>query len=119
VLSKAGLNRGADADTMMLMAAATWVAGGALYARLREGRFRLTRKKALYALVSGLLVYLIVSFLIAAIARGEASVVIPIANLSFVAALLLSVALGMEPLNGRKVFAVGCAVASVGLLSLP
>src|ERR1035437_1391734 len=79
VLSKAGLNRGADADTMLLIAASSWVIGGALYARLREGRFRLTGKKAAYALLCGLLVFLIVNFLIAAVARGEASVVIPIA----------------------------------------
>jgi uncharacterized membrane protein len=71
-----------------------------------------------YACVSGLLVFLIVNFLIAAIARGEASVVIPIANLSFVAAMLISVALGMEHLSGRKITAIGCAMAAIGLLSL-
>ena len=118
VLSKAGLNRGADADTMLLIAASSWVIGGALYARLREGRFRLTGKKAAYALLCGLLVFLIVNFLIAAVARGEASVVIPIANLSFVATLLFSIVLGMERLSVKKMVAVGCAIVSIGLLSL-
>lgn len=119
VISKAGLNHGADADSMLLMAALSWVLGGALYARLREHRFQITGKKAVYALGSGVLVYLIVNFLIAAVARGQASVVIPIANLSFVAALLISVLLGMERLTARKLIAVGCAIASIGLLSLP
>jgi drug/metabolite transporter (DMT)-like permease len=118
VLSKAGLNRGADADTMLLMAASSWVVGGALYALLREGRFHVTGKKVAYACVSGLLVFLIVNFLLAAVARGEASVVIPIANLSFVAAMLISVALGMERLSGSKITAIGCAMAAIGLLSL-
>lgn len=119
VLSKAGLNNGADADTMLLLAAGSWVIGGALYARLREGRFRMTGKKAAYALISGMLVYLIVNFLIAAVALGEASVVIPIANMSFIAALLISVVLGMERLSVKKSLAVGCAIVSIWLLSLP
>ncbi|MCU7856203.1 MAG: DMT family transporter [Candidatus Thiodiazotropha sp. (ex Lucinoma borealis)] len=119
VISKVGLNQGADTDSMLLIAALCWVIGGALYALLREGRFRLTRKKTAYALVSGLLVYLIVNFLLAAIARGEASVVIPIANLSFIAALLISVVLGMERLSVKKLTAVLCAIGSIWLLALP
>jgi drug/metabolite transporter (DMT)-like permease len=117
VISKAGLNHGADADTLLLIAALCWIAGGAAYARLREGRFRFSRKKVAYALFSGLLVTLIVNFLIAAVALGEASVVIPIANLSFVAALLLSVAVGWERLSMRKVGAIGAAVLSIWLLA--
>ena len=118
VLSKAGLIRGADAETMLLLAAGAWILGGAFYALIREGRFRVTGKKAAYALLSGLLVFLIVNFLIAAVARGEASVVIPIANLSFVAAMLISMALGMERLSVRKVVAIVCAVVAIALLSL-
>ena len=71
VVSKAGLNQGADADTMLLIAACCWIVGGFLYARLREGRFRITPKKAVYSLISGVLVYLIVYFLIAAMMRGQ------------------------------------------------
>ena len=118
VVSKAGLNHGADADTMLLLAAGSWVMGGALYALVREGRLRNTRTKTAYALLSGMLVYLIVNFLIAAVARGEASVVIPIANLSFIAAMLISVMLGMEQLSARKITAVGCATAAIVLLSM-
>ena len=104
---------------MTLAAAAGWVAGGALYARLREGRFRLTRAKVTYSLACGLLVTLIVNFLVAAVARGEASVVIPVANLSFVAAMLLAAALGMERLTRRKALAAVLAIMSVFLLSRP
>lgn len=117
VITKAALNQGADADTLLLIAALCWVAGGAAYAWLREGRFRLSRDKIAYALVSGLLVTLIVNFLMAAVSLGEASVVIPIANLSFVAALLLSVAIGWERLSIRKASAIGCAVLSIWLLA--
>lgn len=117
VITKGALNQGADGDMLLLIAALCWVVGGAAYALLREGRFRLSGKKLAYGAVAGLLVTLIVNFLVAAVALGEASVVIPIANLSFVAALLLSVALGWERFTLRKLSALVCAVASVWLLS--
>lgn len=75
-------------------------------------------KKALYSLVSGILVFLIVNFLLLAIEHGQASIAIPIANMSFVVALLLSVGMGMERLSGRKVAAVALSVCSLLLLSL-
>jgi drug/metabolite transporter (DMT)-like permease len=118
VVTKAGLSQGADSDLLLLIAALCWVLGGAAYARLREGRFRLNSKKLVYGALSGVLVTLIVNFLVAAVALGEASVVIPIANLSFVAALLLSVAVGWERLTPRKLGAVACAIVSIVLLSL-
>ncbi len=117
VLTKAGLNLGGDADRMILIAALCWIVGGAAYAGLRERSFHLSGKQLAYGALSGLLVTLIVNFLVAAVALGEASVVIPIANLSFVAALLLSVAVGWERLTPRKLSAVGCAVVSIWLLS--
>lgn len=117
VITKAGLNEGGDAEGMLLIAALCWVVGGAFYARLREGRFLLTRSKISYALLSGVLVTLIVNFLMAAVALGEASVVIPIANLSFMAALLFSLVLGWEGLTSRKLVAIGCALLSIALLA--
>ncbi len=117
VIAKAGLLQNADPNTMLLLFSASWIVGGACYAKLREKRLRLTRKKALYSLLSGILVFLIVNFLMLAIEHGEASIVIPVANLSFVIALLLSIALRMEPLTVNKLAAVGCAVVSIILLS--
>jgi uncharacterized membrane protein len=117
VITKAGLNQGGNVETMLFIAAICWVFGGAIYARLREGRFALAGKQIVYALISGLLVTLIVNFLTQAVSLGAASVVIPIANLSFVAALLFSVALGWERLTLRKLTAIGCAILSIGLLA--
>ncbi len=117
VIAKAGLLQNADPNTMLLLFSASWIVGGACYAKLRENRFRLTRKKVLYSLLSGILVFLIVNFLMLAIEHGEASIVIPVANLSFVIALLLSIALKMESLTVNKLAAVGCAVVSIILLS--
>ncbi len=48
---------------------------------------------------------------------GEAGTVIPIANMSFVVAMVLSAALGMEALTFRKVCADLIACLAIFLLS--
>jgi uncharacterized membrane protein len=117
VISKAGLLNGADLQPMLILGALSWIAGGAGYAILREKRLRVTRKKAVYSVLSGLLVFLIVNFLLLAIEHGQASTVIPVANMSFILALVLSVALGMERFTPRKFAAVAAAACSILLLS--
>ncbi|MBW6512037.1 MAG: DMT family transporter [Desulfuromonadaceae bacterium] len=118
VVSKAGLNQGASLQTLLVLSALCWVIGGFVYALVREKRFRMTGKKAAYASLSGVLVFLIVNFLLLAIEKGQASVVIPIANMSFAVALLLAVGLGMERLTLHKIAAVSMAVGSILMLSL-
>ncbi|PLY01956.1 MAG: EamA/RhaT family transporter [Desulfuromonas sp.] len=118
VTSKAGLLAGADIQPMLMIAAFCWMIGGSGYALLREKRLRLTRTKAIYSLVSGILVFLIVNFLLLAIEHGEASTVIPIANMSFVLALVLSIFLGMERFTMRKLGAILTAACSIILLSM-
>lgn len=117
VTTRAGILQHADPQTMLLVIAPSWILGGLAYAWLRERRVRLTTKKAVYSAISGVLVFLIAGFLMLAVAYGEATTVIPIANLSFVIALAIAVAWGMEHLTGKKVLAVACAAASIVLLS--
>jgi drug/metabolite transporter (DMT)-like permease len=107
----------ASRPTLLLLVSASWILGGALYAALRERRLQLTREKAIYSAVSGTLVFVIVSTLLLAVERGEASVVIPIANMSFVVALAASLLTGMERLTPRKGLAVGFAAGAIVLLA--
>ena len=113
VASKVALEQGAAAEGLLVIAAISWIVGGFAYAAFRERRVRITGKKAAYAVVSGTLAFAVVNALIEALKNGEASVVVPIANLSFAVAMLLSVFLGMEQLSGRKYIAIGCAALSV------
>ena len=117
ISSKAGFLDGADRNSMLIIISASWVVGGAIYAILREKRFRITWEKARFILISSVLIVGIVNFLMLAIEHGEASTVIPIANMSFVIALLLSVALKMEKMNMMKLGAITCAIGSILLLS--
>lgn len=118
VITRGGILQQADPQVMLLLCALCWVVGGALYARLREGRFRLTAKKINYALVSGVLVFLVVDFLMLAVKYGEASIVIPIANMSFVMAMLVSVALRYEPFSIRKGAAMVVACLAIAVLAV-
>lgn len=115
--SKVALQQGAAAEGLLVIAAISWIVGGFAYAAFREKRVRITGKKAAYAVVSGTLAFAVVNALIEALKNGEASVVVPIANLSFVVAMLLSVFLGMEQFSGRKYVAIGCAAVSVFLMA--
>ena len=52
-----------------------------------------------------------------AVQHGDASTVIPIANMSFVIALLVPVALKMEILTAKKIGAMAFAITSILLLA--
>lgn len=117
VTSKAGLLRNAEPQTMLLIISSCWILGGIGYALLREKHFRMTGKEIIYSISSGIFVFLIVTFLMLAIKYGQASIVIPIANTSFIVALLLSILLKWENLTCKKFFAIVLAVVSIVLLS--
>lgn len=106
-----------EPEPLLLLVSASWIVGGAAYALAKDGRLRVTREKAGYAAVSGTLVFLIVYSLLRAVEHGQASVVIPIANMSFLVALAVSLATRMEPLTARKALAALVAVAAIVLLS--
>ncbi|MBU2964046.1 DMT family transporter [Amphritea sp. 2_MG-2023] len=117
VISKAGISEGAQPATMMLISSICWIIGGFLYALIREKRVRISLDKLRYSALSGVLIFMIVNFLIAALERGEASVLVPIANMSFIVAMAVSVMMKMEHLTKRKLAAVGCAAFSIFLLA--
>ena len=117
VVTKAGLSAGSDIDLMLLISALCWVVSGLIYARFVERRYAITRQKIGYSILSGCLVYGIVRSLLSALELGDASVVITIANLSFLVALLVAVMLKMERLSGRKLLAMGFAVGAIVLLT--
>ena len=117
VVTKAGLSQGADADALMLISAICWIVSGLLYAVLIEHRYSITRAKLAYSLVSGIFVYGIVRTLVAALSLGEASVVITIANMSFLMSLLVALVLKMEVLSPKKIIAMLFAISAITLLS--
>jgi drug/metabolite transporter (DMT)-like permease len=117
IVTKAGVDAGGDPDTMMLLAAFGWCIGGLAYARLREHRVVITRDKLAFIAVAGGLVFAIVWLLTTALTLGDASVVVPLANMGFVAAFVFSVIIKLERINARKLVAVALAVVAIALLT--
>lgn len=117
VLSREAALSGVDLQAMLLVNAPVWILVGALYAWRRGERIHVNAATLKYAAASGALICGVANFLMLAVARGEASIVVPIANMSFLVALLISAALGMERLTGRKMVAVGLAVAAIVVLA--
>ncbi|MDG2064466.1 MAG: DMT family transporter [SAR324 cluster bacterium] len=113
VSTKAGFLEGADRNSMLLIISSNWILGGAVYALWRERRFRITWEKTRFICLSSFLVVGVTNFLMLALQHGEASTVIPIANMSFVIALLLSVALKMETFTTSKIWAMVLAAGSI------
>lgn len=117
VISKAGLMAGADVSGLLLSAAVCWIIGGFVYALWRERPAKLTGAIAGYSLVAGFLVFGTVNTLILGLERGDATLVIPIANLGFIIALTIAVVWKMERLTWPKAVAMGFAANAILLLS--
>ena len=113
VSTKAGFLEGADRNSMLLIISSCWIVGGAVYALWRERRFRITWEKTRFICLSSFLVVGVTNFLMLALQFGDASIVIPIANMSFVIALLLSVTLKMETFTTAKMWAMAFAIVSI------
>lgn len=113
VMAKAAVRLEADPRVILVIAPLAWIVLGAAWARWREGRLRVTRTKVRFALLSGTLIAFVAGGLMFAVEHGDATLVVPIANLSFAVSLLLSAALGMEPLGGRKLLALLCAALAL------
>ncbi|MBT6274889.1 MAG: hypothetical protein HOI95_12220 [Chromatiales bacterium] len=117
VTSKAGLAEGVDANLLMFVSAGCWIVGGLAYAALRERTLSMSVDTLRIGLLAGAVVYGIVNSLMAGLEAGEASVVVPISNLGFVTAIALSVGLGWEAMNLRKVSALVLAALAIALLA--
>ncbi len=117
VVAKLAINQGASIQGMIPFIALCWVFGGLIYASLKEKRIRLTGKKLVYMTISGTLIFLTVATLMQAISLGEVSTLIPIANCSFIIALILSAILKLERVTLHKIVAVLIAACSIIMLS--
>ena len=117
IIVKLGIVAGAHSETALLIYAISWVPAGLIYAIWREDNIQLTAPTIAYGTISGTLLCMTANFIIAAIARGDVSTVVPIANQSFVVAVLLSTAMGMEVFTRRKAEALVLAGFAIYLLA--
>ena len=116
---KYGFTHGADKNMVPFINSLFWIFGGISYAILRERPLiKWSRKLAGYGAMSGLLVAGIVFFMAGSLYYGKAAVVLPIAQMSFIATFILGVIFLKEKFSGYHIPALLCGIAAVILLSL-
>lgn len=117
---KYGIMHGADAQGISIGTSFFWIFGGLIYCLLRKEPIKASfeRKMLLTGGISGLFVAGIVFFMAQALKFGNASVVLTIAQMSFLGTLVLSVIFLKEKLTFRKITGMVCGIAAILLLSL-
>jgi drug/metabolite transporter (DMT)-like permease len=115
---KVGAMHGVDYNSFLLINALFWFFGGPVYSSITEKNLGVNRSVILYGIASGLLVVGIASFLLLSVKYGEAIVAVPIAQLSFVVTMVLSVVLLKEQITVYKILGIICAVGAIVSLAL-
>ena len=118
-----GFQHGASEKYVVVVNSLFWIFGGVIYAFLRERSLMPYRKedwKNLFMLggLSGCLVTGIVITMALSLKLGRASVVLPIAQMSFLVTGALGIWLLREKLTRGKAGAFICGVAAILLLSI-
>ena len=103
---------------MLTVSGLCWVVGGLAFSLIRAEPARPGPRTCRFAVLSGLLICGIVYFLLAATRFGEASIIVPITQLSFVLTSVLGVLYHREDFGVRKVAALAAAVSCVVALSM-
>lgn len=109
---------GPQQEWFLSVQGAVWIAVGLVAALFLEPPSPLSRRNAAYGIVSGFLVCGVVQFFAKALELGEASVIIPISQMSFLVTTLLSWPLMKERFHARKAAGLCLAVAAILCLSM-
>ena len=116
---KYGFSHQADVNGVQALNAFFWLAGGVLYSLLREHKLTMpTKHDWVIGLTSGVFVAGIVFFMARMNACGNASVVNPIAQMSFLGTFLLSVVFLKEKMTKQTAIAVLFGILAIIFLTI-
>jgi drug/metabolite transporter (DMT)-like permease len=114
LLTKIGLQHGASPETMVSAQAWMFSSLATLFAFLPDRKFPVVGPTWRYSTPAAFVLVAAFVLLAHALARGPASVLVPVAQMSFVFTALLGAALFREPLDARK--AAGLLIAAAALV---
>lgn len=108
-----------DKNAVVIVNSLFWIVGGVLYSLLRERNANWLKDKNVlgYGALSGILVAGIVFCMAGSLDAGDASVVLPIAQMSFLVTFALSAVFLHEKVDVRKVVAMVSGTLAVFLLA--
>lgn len=116
---KAGLLGGANEFGLLAFNGLAWITGGLAYHFAFDQKMsRFPRSLAAYGGVSGMLVCGIVLFMVLALKKGDASIVLPVTQMSFALTAAAGIVFMKEPLTARKCLGVGLGIACILLMGL-
>lgn len=116
---KYAFNNDVDKNALIIVNSFWWILGGALYAFVREKKFDWIKDKKVlaYSAISGLLVAGIVFCMAGSVNLGDVSVVLPIAQMSFLITFILGVIFLHEKAGMKKIAALICGTAAILMLA--
>ena len=117
VAYKAGLSNGVDKSVLLTINGLCWIGIGLLYHFLRRSKLPPRGMLARYGFASGILVCGIVWFMASALRLGDASIVLPVAQLSFLGTALIGWFLMKEHLTRRQIVGLLLAIVCIGLFA--
>ena len=115
---KIGLQQGAVPETMVAAQAWTFCTLATLFGFLREGRIWIPQRGWSYAAAAALGLFGAFVLLMHALALGPASVLVPVAQMSFVITALFGIAVFRERLDLRKGACLAVAVVALVLFAI-
>jgi uncharacterized membrane protein len=114
---KYGLRAGATPASLIVAQSVVFVVLSAALVGALDRRIRPSGAALRYAPWAGLVLGLAVVFMVESLTRGQASVLVPIAQMGFVVAALLGIFLLREPFTLRKGVGLGAALAALASLA--
>ncbi len=116
---KYAFTHGADKNSVTVLNAILWIAGGLVYANFWEKKVSFKDGAVFkYGILSGIFVSAIVFFMAAMlhVPDGAASIVLPIAQMSFLLTFMLGVVFLKEKISKRKIAALLCGCVAILML---
>ena len=112
--------QGVDRNSLLVLNGALWILGGAAYVLFREKHFvgKFDKKSWGYGAISGLLVGGIVLFMALALQYGDASVVLPLAQMSFIATAGLGILFLKEKISLKKILGIIAGILCILCMSI-
>jgi len=114
---KVGLQQGALPETMVTAQSWAFTAAAIGYVAMRDRRIALMAWAWRYSVPAALVLFVAFMLLLHGLAIGAASVLVPVAQMSFVFTALAGVVLFGERLNGRKKLGLAVALAALALFA--
>ncbi|MDD5729112.1 MAG: EamA family transporter [Victivallales bacterium] len=105
---KYALDAGIDRNALLALNGMVWMVSGGFYILFKEraSYVKFSFRNFTYGVISALLICGAVHFLILSLRRGEASIILPLAQMSFIFTSLFGVLIFREKLSRRKILGI-------------